>query len=87
MKWFRAVGIVFMLVGSLIKEGFQRIIGSKPDKPGEPTQAEVDCSGCKGTGKVTYGPDHYLVKEFNQPPGTYSCPYCDGIGKIIEEIR
>lgn len=48
---------------------------------------EVDCSGCKGTGKVTYGPDHEMVKLGFAEPGTYPCSYCGGSGKLIEEIR
>ncbi len=41
---------------------------------------EVDCSECKGTGKVTYG------KEWpEQFRGTFTCSICGGCGKLMEE--
>ena len=47
----------------------------------------VDCLGCNGTGKATYGPDHELVKLGFAKPGTYQCPYCGGSGQLTEETR
>jgi hypothetical protein len=48
---------------------------------------EIDCSGCNGTGKVTYGPEHEFVLQGWAEPGTYTCPYCGGSGKLVREIR
>lgn len=52
----------------------------------KPSAIEVKCSECDGKGKVTYGPDHPIVKMgFEQ--GTFDCPMCDGEGKLYREQR
>lgn len=51
-----------------------------------PSVVEVKCSECDGIGKVTYGPDHPIVKMgFEQ--GTFDCPMCGGSGKLYEDQR
>jgi DnaJ-class molecular chaperone len=49
-----------------------------------PSIVEVKCSECDGRGKVTYGPDHPIVKMgFDE--GTYDCPMCGGSGQLYED--
>jgi RecJ-like exonuclease len=50
----------------------------------KPLIVEVKCSECDGNGKVTYGPDHPIVK-IGFDPGTYDCPMCGGSGRLAEE--
>jgi DnaJ-class molecular chaperone len=48
---------------------------------------EVTCSECKGVGTVTYGEDHWIVINKIDDAGTYSCPMCNGSGKLYEERK
>jgi len=58
---------------------------SKPTP--HPNWKEVDCSECNGVGKVTYDKDHWFVVNGFEEAGTYTCPICQGSGKLYEELR
>ena len=44
----------------------------------------VDCSECKGVGKVTYTKDDWIVKNGHGGLGTFQCPICNGDKKLYE---
>ncbi len=48
---------------------------------------EVTCDECNGIGTVTYGEDNWIVINKIDDAGTYSCPMCNGSGKLYEDIR
>lgn len=86
MSPFESSPIIYVKSRKRWNSGFCEDCGSLQDYlETHPGDKVVDCEGCNGTGKVTYGPDHPLVKQFGCEPGTYTCPYCGGSGKLIEE--
>lgn len=90
-----AIMTLVMIIGSpKLPEVISRFIWGrvlsipfKVPKLPELPQKIVKCPNCKGTGKVTYGPDHEIVIRKWAKPGTYECPMCGGDGELIEEIR
>lgn len=48
---------------------------------------EIACEECKGTGKVVYGKDHWIVINNIDEAGVYLCPMCEGTGKLYEERK
>lgn len=86
MSYFQGFLIVIATFASLVWQAVKSIFTGANVEP-KPIHREVDCSGCNGTGTVTYGPDHEFVKLGLAEPGTYPCSYCGGSGKLVEEIR
>lgn len=45
----------------------------------------IDCPECDGTGMVFYDENHPIVTIFGFDSGDYSCPMCEGGGKLENE--
>lgn len=80
-----ALGMGLLLILTTHLKWHRAVVNYWKQRAGDLQGREVYCSGCQGTGKVYYGPEHPVIKVSGDAPGEYTCPYCGGSGKLVEE--